>query len=259
MEEMSNVRPEPKALVTTLCKDIHRLFLMGMKGENRELVHQAYELSSYFITNPATPELLDPIFELERKLIVEKGTHKQIVEKQIFHTLFCSVIYCAPERFDKKRLTLDPTLLERTASIKEKQKYLQALKIVSFIMEIFQIQNPRDTFSNKRKSLAMDVIGRLAAYYDVPEVIDLCMIAIQSNKRTLVLAATELYTNYSRDRELSSLEPKIVERLNEIISRTKDRPVAVTALNFQVEAGLIDELEALFRIDNWKEKNLYGL
>jgi len=242
-------------MLSALCEDIHHLFLAGMKGTNREWWDKAYELSHYFVRNHATSELLEPIIGLERKLISAKGPHKQFLEERVFQALFTSALYCAPERSGKKRMTLDPSLIERSTSVQERQRHLMALKLVSFSIEVLQLQNPRDAFNNKRKGLAMDLIGRVADYYDIPEAIDLCLTALQSNKKTLVLAAAEFYQNYRRGRDMS-LTPEMVERLDDIISKTKDRSVAVTALSLQVEAGLISELEALSRIDDWKERNL---
>jgi len=242
-------------MLSALCKEIHHLFLAGTNGTNRELWDKAYELSHYFMRNHATPELLEPIIGLERKVIFAKGPYKQFLEERVFQALSTSALYCAPEGSDKKRITLDPALIEKSTSVQESQRHMIALKLVSFSMEVFQLQIHRDAFSNKRKGMAMDLIGRVAVYYDIPEAIELCMAALKSNKKTLVLAVAEFYENYRRGRNIS-LTPEMVERLDDIISKTKDRSVAVTALNLQVEAGLISELEALSRIDDWKERNL---
>lgn len=242
-------------MLSALCREIQHLFLTGTKGTNRELWDKAYELSNYFMQNHATPELLESIIALERKLIPAKGSYKQFLEERVFQALFTGALYCAPERSGKKRMTLDPVLIERSTSVQERQRHLMALKLVSFSMEVLQLQNPRDAFNNKRKGLAMDLVGRVAVYYDIPQAVDLCLAALRSNKKTLVLAAVEFYENYRRGRNVS-LTPEMVERLDDIIRKTKDRSVAVTALNLQVEDGLISELEALSRIDDWKERNL---
>ncbi|MCK5648782.1 MAG: hypothetical protein KAI22_07870, partial [Gammaproteobacteria bacterium] len=51
------------------------------------------------------------------------------------------------------------------------------------------------------------------------------------------------------------LSDEIIKLLDKIILQTKDRSVAVGALNLQVTTGEIDEFEALSRIDDWKEIN----
>ena len=53
------------------------------------------------------------------------------------------------------------------------------------------------------------------------------------------------------------LPSDIIEILDKIIIQTKDRSVAVGALDLLVKTGNIGELEALSRIDEWKEKNDY--
>ena len=78
----------------------------------------------------------------------------------------------------------------------------------------------------------------------------------KSKKKTLILAALEFQENYCRNREVP-LRSEIIEILNKIIIQTKDRSVALGALDLLVKTGNIDELEALSRIDEWKEKNDY--
>lgn len=241
-------------MLSALCKEIYQLFLAGTKGTNRKLWDKAYDLSSYFIRNRATPELLDAVIGLENKLIVSKGPYRQFLEERVFESLYVSALRCAPEDSDREPMTLNPELIEKSTDAQETQRYMMALKLVNFSMKVFQLNIARDSFNNKRKGLAMHLIGRVAAYYDIPEAIDLCMAAFQSNKKTLVLAAAEFCENYRRGRNIS-LTPEMVERLDDIIRKTKDRSVAVTALNLQVEEGLISEFEALSRIDDWKERN----
>jgi hypothetical protein len=106
---------------------------------------------------------------------------------------------------------------------------------------------------NPCKGLALDLIGRIDAGYDVPEVMELCITALLSNKKTLIFAAAELL-----DRRCARNQPlthEIIKYLDVVISKTKNRSVAVTALHVQVEAAVIDEFEALSRLDDWSEKN----
>ncbi|MEA3548802.1 MAG: hypothetical protein U9R66_14210 [Thermodesulfobacteriota bacterium] len=241
-------------MLATLCNEIHKLFLSGIKGTNRELFNRAYELSHYFVRHPATLESLELVFELERKLCAGRGPHKQFVEGRVFEALCTSALYCAPDCSDKKCLTENLPLLQKTTCIEEKQEHMIALKLVDFSREVFQLHIPRDAFNSKRKSLALELIGKVAVYYDIPEAYELCTAALQSKKKSLVLAALEFYEIHWHGQD-RSLSPELITQLNEIISKTKDRSVAVTALNLQVEAGVASELEALSRIDDWKERN----
>ncbi|MFH1549011.1 MAG: hypothetical protein ABIH04_00470 [Planctomycetota bacterium] len=241
---------------TELCNAIYALFLSGIKGTSRELFDSSSKLLSYFVRYPATPDSIESVFELERKLITARGPHKQFIEERIFQSLSASAFHCAPEPSGKKSLTLNTALLERTTAVKEKQKIIIALKLVGFSEGIFQLRNPRDAFNSKRKSLALDLLGRIAAYYDVPEAIDLCRVALASHKKPLVLAAVDFYENYTRNRHVS-LPPEIIRLLNEVITKTKNRSVAVAALNVQVVSGAISEMGALSMIDDWKDRNRY--
>ncbi len=170
------------------------------------------------------------------------------------NALFDCASYCAPDDSGEKRPVLHRSLL-RGASKRKKEQHTLALTLVDFALEVFRLRIARDTFNNKRKSLALGLIQRVAEYYDIPEAIELCMAGLLSNKAAFVFAAAEFYQTCMGNRGIS-IPPERVKRLDAIIDKTKDRSVAVTLLNLQIESGLISELEALSRIDDWKERNL---
>ena len=243
-------------MINILCNDIYELFLSGHKANNRELFEKVFELSRYFSQNPVTLKSLENLFELEKKLMNSKGPHKQFVEKHIFQILSRSSLYCGPELTDNEYLTLNEELIEKASNIKEKQKYIVASKFVSFAIGIFKFIKARDNFNNKRKSLALEILSNISNYYNVPEALELCLLSLKSKKETLILAALEFQENYIRNRGIP-LDSEIIEILDKIIIQTKDRSVAVGALDLQVKTGNISEFEALSRIDEWKEKNDY--
>jgi hypothetical protein len=243
-------------MLTRLCRDILETFQSGIKGNNRELFDKSYKLSNYFATYPATPESLGSILELERTIIGTKGPHKQFVEEHIFRALSTSALYCAPDSDIKKRLTLDQHLQEATASIQDKQRYILALKLVAFSEEVFSLNRPRDSFKSERKCLALELLERVEAYYDVPEYMALIISALASAKKSLVLTAVESYERYLRKRDVS-LAPEVLVLLEDIVQKTKDRSIAVAALHLQVASGGISEMGALSEIDDWKERNGY--
>lgn len=243
-------------MIDTLCNDIYKLFLSGKKSNNRELFDKIFEISRYFYQNPFTLESLENLFELEKKLMNSKGSHKQFIEENIFQFLSRSSLYCAPEQHNNEYLTLNEELIERATDDKEKQKYIMTFKLVSFASEIFKFKKERDNFNNKRKSLLFGILGNICNYYNVPEALELCLLSLKSKKKTLILAALEFQENYCRNREVP-LRSEIIDILDRIIIQTKDYSVAVGALDLLVKTGNISEIEALSRIDEWKEKNDY--
>lgn len=241
-------------MLTAICKDILKLFQIGIKGTNRDLFDKAYELSHYFIRHEATIELLEPIFALERKLIVGKGPHKHFVEERVFNALSTSVLYCVPESSRNGRLLLDEATIESEINPHVKLQIIHAKVLVDFSIEVFKIEIPRDNFNSKRKSMALELIGKVAAHYCVPQITELCILSLKSNKSTLIFAVDDFFEVHRHDQDLS-LSDEMVKQLDVIITKTKDRYVAVTALNLQVKFGVIGELTALSKIDKWKERN----
>jgi len=240
---------------SVLCEELYQIFLRGEKAVPRELPLKLRQLTGLFFRHQATAASLEPIFTLEKRLIAARGPHRQHLETQVFQALFFSTDACEAPHPHAKRLRLEPGLVAASVSSQESQRHQLALKLAAFAQEIFHCQPPaRDAFTNKRKCLAMDLIARVSRHYDLPEAVALWTTALQSNKKALILTAIECYDDYRRDRDLP-LPPEVVERLNAIAETTKDRTVAVTALNMLVEADLIDEFEAMARIDQWKEKN----
>lgn len=243
-------------MITALYNDIYELFLSGIKANNRELFDKVHELTSYFFQNPITLDSLENLFELERKLMNSKGPHKQFVEEHIFKIFSRSTLYCSPKNIDDKYLVLKEELVEKERDTNEKQKYIFALKLVNFAVEIFNFKKARDSFNSKRKSLLLEILSKLSNYYDFPEALELSLLSLKSKKKDLILAALEFLENYVHNRKIP-LSSEIVELLDKIILQTKDRTVAVGVLDLQVKTKHISEFEALSRIEEWKEKNDY--
>ena len=242
-------------MLNNICNDIYNSFLLGIKANNRELFNKVFELTAYSIHNPITPSIIETIIELERKMMNSKGPHKQFIEEHIFAILSRGARYfCSAEKLDDEYLTLNKELIRKENDAEKKEKYIISLKLANLADEIFQFKMARDNFSNKRKALSLNILSTLSNYYNLPKSLDLCLFALKSKKKDLIFAALEFQENYIRKRE-TYLSSNIIKLLDKIILQTKDRSVAVGALNIQVTTGQIDEFEALSRIDEWKEKN----
>lgn len=123
-------------------------------------------------------------------------------------------------------------------------------------MKYSNLRKQEIIYNSKRKSLSLEILANISNYYDIPEALELCLLSLKSKKKTLILSALEFQANYTRDREIP-LTSEVSRILDKILLQTKDRSVAVGALDLQVKTGNISEFEALSRIDEWKEKNDY--
>jgi len=241
-------------MVDKICNHIKALFLANDKTSKRTLFEKLKKLYIYFMQNPATPETLEKIFELERSIVNAKGTHKQYVEKEILSILTRITREYAPGQKENTYLPLNQKLIEEDTNVHEKQRHLMALKLVHFAYEIFNYKIPRDSFSGKRKSIAIDIINNLSIYYEFPEAFELCILGLKSKRKWTIFSALEFLKTYHRNRDIP-LTADIKKILNDIVDHTDNRGVAVGALNIQVETGEISEFQALSKIDDWKEKH----
>jgi len=140
-----------------------------------------------------TLDLLYTLFDLERKIIHSKGPNKQRIEGIILKGLSKYTFenhYFMDAESDSKKSTPE-----------EEQEYLIALKLVDFADELFAMNIPRDSFANKRKALALEMLIPLASHYDISKIFELCLVALKSKKRGLILSGIEFLESYDNDPE----------------------------------------------------------
>lgn len=235
-------------MLKKICDDVYNEFLLGEKSNNKSLFEKIHKLDGFFYyRNLITPDSLEILFDLERKMIHSKGPNKQYIERTILKGLskytFQTHYFMNTESYSKKK------------ALEEEQEYLIALKLVDFADELFAMNIPRDNFANKRKGLALEMLMPLAKQYDIPKIFELCLIALKSKKPGLILSGIEFLETCGNGQN-TPLNPDVIELLDKIILETRDRSVAVSALNVQVQKGHISEFEAMMRIDEWKERYL---
>ncbi len=87
--------------------------------------------------------------------------------------------------------------------------------------------------------------------------IDKEMLNFNSSKDILLSPSLLIDIFRASVRKRIPLSAEVIELLDKIVLQTKNRSVAVSALNLQVKTGRISEFEALSRIDEWKEHHEY--
>ncbi len=243
-------------MISKLCDDIYTLFLSGTKENKQKLYSNVHELARYFFLNPITLDALKEVFELERKLLHVKGSHKQFIEERIFHIFTEAALSCSPKKSQHEYIRLNEERIKHERNTEKKQQYVMAFQLVTFAVELFHFKKARDNFNTKRKSLALGILSLLSHDYDIPEAYELSVLSLKSKKKDAIFAALEFQENYVNARGIP-LSADVIEQLDTIVLHTKDRSVAVNALDIQIKAGHISEFEALSRIDEWKEHHEY--
>ncbi len=114
---------------------------------------------------------------------------------------------------------------------------------------------PRDSFASKRRAAAFDILTHAAALFDLPEALALARRTILTASSGDAYAAVSFIESYFSSRANRSLPKDIVRELRAVPKTANNRSTVYVALNMLVESGIISELEALDRMDNWKSKH----
>lgn len=224
---------------------------------NHEIFRKLYNIREELNNLEFSFSNLEQILDFERYVIYNKGTNKFKVEETILELLQILIIDLC-ESYDFDIALLNEKLINNTQDIELKKIHKINYSLLDFAKELFMISIPRDSFSSRRKGLAMGLISKLLFYYDIPNKFDLFIKALQSSKDKLIIEALDELHYYFENLPEEHLSDEIINELDKIVLKTKDRTIATGSLNLQVITGCISEFEALSRIDDWKEKYYYN-
>lgn len=189
---------------------------------------------------------LIPILTTYKKVASTKRKLKQTIEKEMLKWIsYMPHLLWSKEDEEKKQQ------FERNPKTKEGQI---AESLIEFAKEIFEIKLDRDAFSGKRRGFSIQLLESLSNYFEVPEFIEQCSKSIKSKSKNEFIESVECLQEYYIARDEMPSED-LIAIIDNRIEKTKHRKELVSALNLQIETGLIDELDALSRLEDWKEKN----
>lgn len=236
-----------------LCNAIHKLFLYGNKHKEseRQLFLQTNELVDYFRSRPSTPDDIECVADLERKIVSAKGANKQFIEESLFECLELAV-----SRWDSDEEVMQPRSLEATpgnGSEEQRTRRSAAAILVGLCREILPLSVARDRFNSKRKALALELLAAIGRFFEVPGALKIAREAIENKKDVVAEGGIEFYKNYLRIKNTRPTK-EMLDLLDRVVAKTRSRSLAVAALDLQVKAGVIHELEALSLLDDWKAK-----
>lgn len=127
--------------------------------------------------------------------------------------------------------------------------------ICSFALGCFEYTRPRDPFAGKRRARAFEILGTASWAFHIPEALPLALAALKRTRRPDARGAICFLEDYFRERDENSFPDLVRESLLSFAERTDNRSHCTGALNVLVVGGVIDELGALFRLDEWKERH----
>ena len=114
---------------------------------------------------------------------------------------------------------------------------------------------PRDAFAGARRGESFEILGIAGRLFDLPEVLDMARQALRRSRSQTVRGAIIFLENYFKAREGMEVPDDIHTALLTVAETADSRATATGALNVLVETGEISDMEALDRLDDWKDKH----
>lgn len=127
-------------------------------------------------------------------------------------------------------------------------------KLIGLVQDIIGLKDDNSKGSELRRAYSLKLLGELNNYYHIPMAKNSFLDSINSkNKKEQyeALLGLENYYNVSE----GEIEDDLVKILNDIKNETDDRTVASTCLQIQINAGIIDEMIAVTKMDDWKDEH----
>ena len=122
-----------------------------------------------------------------------------------------------------------------------------------YALDCLAYNKPHDSAIGRRRSIAFEILAEAVRVVDLPEVVALARKSLaKANSPTVYGALMFLQAYYVRDGW--SLDDEVIEELEALSERTHARTIASSALNVLIEARVITDMDALGRMDEWKEK-----
>jgi len=114
---------------------------------------------------------------------------------------------------------------------------------------------PRDAFAGARRGQSFEILGIAGRLFDLPEALDMARQALRRSRSQTVRGAIIFLEDYFKAREGMEVPDDIHTALLTVAETTDSRSTATGALNVLVETGEISDMEALDRLDDWKDKH----
>lgn len=239
-----------------ICNEIESTFFSGDKEKRQNIFSLNYKMRQFVYQEEYnfSLESLQSMMDLERKVSHAKGPKKKYIE----NTILESMRYLSHQLFElpeiETRLVLDQHLIESETDAKRQIHHTIGLEILNFCKELFDLKINRDAYNSKRKRHILEILSCLAYTYQIPQAFTLSNHALHSKKPDQIYGALEFYS-YHFDDLNDDEKAQVIQTAFDIVPNAETRSIAVSALQFLVDINEIGELDALCKIDDWKEQH----
>lgn len=127
-------------------------------------------------------------------------------------------------------------------------------RLIGLALEILELKDDNSKGSDLRRASSLELFAELIDYYHIPIAKKLFVDSINSKNVREQYAALEGLENYYSVYD-EEIEEDLIQKIDLIKDKTEDRTVASTCLQIQINAGVIDEIDAVFEIDDWKDEH----
>lgn len=236
-----------KMNIQQICSEVDQI----IAGKNNQV---DYKFIYYNLEDALTMELSYLEIDLVCETTVKIAKTKNRILRHLEYD-FWDFIYKVPSRIfnqHKFKVGKNEELLSNTEYKKPGKKILS--RLLGLVQEIIELRDDHSNGSNLRRSGALKLLGKMINYYCIPFAKNMFIDSINSKNKDEQYEALRGLENYYETTE-DEIEDDLVNTLNDIMTDTDDRSVASTCLQIQMNAGIIDEMTALFEMDDWKEEH----
>jgi len=187
------------------------------------------------------PQKTKALIEVVRAVRQSTGRGSSSAEARLMEALVSTAYWCGDE-------------LAQGSSPDAEARQEVLRELAGYAAECLGFRRPRDSFGGRRRSIAFEILAWAAPEVEVPEAVTIARSIVQSGDGDDFHGAIEFLLERFQDRD-EVPDDDLVGALLGVAERTRSRSIAVGALNFLVETGVISDLQALDRIDDWEERN----
>ena len=227
-------------------KKIIEPFIFEINYRLQDVNSLILESTPYTFTESDAIEL----FGLVYSCALTKGKIYRYIENSIWNSLvpLPFKLNTAPEDDDFIELESNP---ERIGYINEIDRINQ--RFIDLCFKILDLKRKRQNFKIRREN-AIKIVGNMLNFYAIPQSYNYFKRSISYMDSKEQYFALQGFERYFLLHEEEIPDDLLIE-LRHIFETTKKREIASTCLEIEMNVGLIEEFEVVFKMDNWKEKN----